>query len=299
MIICPDCSSANMTSAACNDCKWEPIHRNGIADYFTRYDRENSFVSAYVENYEGLAQKNLEQSNIDRRFLRNQAKNIVKYVAPVKGKQVCDIGIGQGFLCDELLAGYAAHVTAIDVAPSFLARFAGSTQVTPYLANAESLPFKDQFDLVVATDVMEHVINVGSFLFCVNRALKMGGTAAIRVPYREGLLNYSPHRGYGHEFGHMRSFTKDILRIYMQQAGFKTLKLHLDGFSLGTPHPWLYSTYNRKVRYNKLYAFLNKRLEHPADSTLWNPKLAGLIMRPVEIVVVARKTTELEGGSKP
>jgi SAM-dependent methyltransferase len=295
MIICPECATERKDDAPCA-CGWTPSSHDGLPEYFTRRDRESQFNAAYFENYENLARINLEKSNIDRTFLRNQAKNIVKYVRPVDGLHACDIGIGQGFLCDELLAAGVDRVTAVDVAPSFLARFGTHERVKPYLANAEHLPFRNEFDLIVSTDVMEHVINVGSFLYCVNRALRMDGRAAIRVPYREGLLNYSPHMKYGHAFGHMRSFNKDILRIYMRQAGFEVVGLHLDGFSLGTPQPHLYSTPRRKHWYHKFYNFWNARLAHPADATLWPSMLARLAMRPAEIVVVGRKVADISSA---
>lgn len=264
-----------------------------MSDFFTASDRANFMVEKYIDTYENLAKKNLESSNIDRRFLRNQAANLARYISPVQGKYACDIGIGQGFLCDELLRLGVSKLAAIDVSSSYLRRFQKHDKVTPYLANAESLPFKNEFDLVVSTDVMEHVINVGSFLYSVNRALKLGGIFAVRVPYREGLLNYSPHCGYQHDFGHLRSFNKDILRIYLEQAGFTIKSFHLDGFSAGTPQPYLYNSYRKKVIYNRIATFINAHLEHPADATLLNPYFAKLLMKPVEIVAVAIKDQNL------
>jgi SAM-dependent methyltransferase len=295
MIICPSCATAglNAESGRCAHCNWQRLETAGIEDYLTDTDRKSDMFANYTKTYEGLAQTNIEKSNIDRRFLRNQAKNLVKYLGNVRGFNACDIGIGQGFLCDELLRAGVERINAVDVAISYLQPFKGKSKVKPFLANAEHLPFKDEFDLITSTDVMEHVINVGSFLYCVNRALRIGGTAAIRVPYREGLLEYSPHRQYGHSFGHVRSFNKDILRIYMTQAGFEVRSFHLDGFSLGSPHTYLYNSPRRKGWYHKFYNYWNKRLEHPADSTLMNPRFAGLFMRPVEIVVIAKKTAQL------
>lgn len=295
MIICPNCSTETFKAGQtnCASCSWEYREHDGLSDFFTTSDRENFMVEKYIDTYENLAKKNLENSNIDRRFLKNQAANLAKYISPIEGKYACDVGIGQGFLCDELLKRGVKKLAAIDVSSTYLRRFQNNDRVTPYLANAESLPFKDEFDLLVSTDVMEHVINVGSFLYSVNRSLKVGGMFAVRVPYREGLLNYSPHCGYNHDFGHLRSFNKDILRIYLGQAGFKVKSFHLDGFSAGTPHPYLYDSYRKKVIYNKIATFINTHLEHPADATLMNPYLARLVMKPVEIVAVAIKTRNL------
>ena len=295
MLICANCSSSNfnLDTHHCPECSWTRIDDEGIYNYLTDHDRKSSLVETYVYNYEELAIKNLEISNIDRRFLKNQAINLVRYISPVKGLDVCDVGIGQGFLCDELIQADVNSVAAVDVSKSYLQRFIGHSKVTPYLANAEFLPFKNEFDLLVSTDVMEHVINVGSFLYCVNRALKKNGIAAIRVPYREGILGYSPHMGYGHSFGHLRSFNKDLINIYMKQAGFQVKSFHLDGYSTGTPQSYLYSSTRRKIFYHKLLNFMNRYLQHPADATLLNSYFARLLMKPAELVVVAIKQTDI------
>lgn len=295
MLICPNCSSENFNSdrGQCLDCSWRRVDENGVHNYLTEKDRHSELVKKYIENYENLAAHNLNKSNIDRRFLRNQAKNVARYIGQIAGLIVCDLGIGQGFLCDELLNRGVKCIAAVDVSRSYLARFSMHDRVELYLANAEHLPFKNEFDVLVSTDVMEHVLNVGSFLYCVNRALKVKGLAAIRVPYRENLLNYSPHTGYKYVFGHLRSFDKNLLKQHMQAAGFIVRSLHLDGYSPGTPQPYLYSTDRRKRIYHKLLFFINKKLEHPGDATLWNSYLARLIMRPAELVVIAEKKYNL------
>jgi SAM-dependent methyltransferase len=295
MIICPSCSSADGLPAAgrCNACGWQRLERNGVRDYLTEADRKSGLAVDYASNYEGLAQKNLGQSNIDRRFLHNQAKNMIRYLGPVAGKAACEVGIGQGFLCRELLAAGVASVAAVDLAVSYLRALDGMDRVEAFLANAEALPFRDEFDLLVSTDVMEHVLNLGSYLYCLNRALKAGGTLAVRVPYREGLLPYSPYRGYGHAFGHMRSFNKDLLRIHFAEAGFRLRAFHVDGYSLGSPQPHLYDADWKKGLYQRFCDFAAKRMEHPADATLWNSRFARLFMRPVEIVAVGVKTRDI------
>ena len=296
MIICPDCSRACITESThtCSVCGWRRGMHNEIPEYFTSNDRDSGMIDSYVDNYEELAQINLDKSNIDQRFLKNQAKNLIRYLPTLKGKYICDVGIGQGFLCDEIINAGASRIAAVDVSVSYLRRFVNSENVQPYIANAESLPFSKEFDVIVSTDVMEHVINVGSFLFSVNRALIDGGLFAVRVPYKEGLLNYSPHCGYKHAFGHLRSFDKYILNIYLKQAGFKIRSFHLDGFSLGTPHEWLYNTPRRKNFYHRLVAIISKNLDHPADAAQLNPLWAGMAMKPSEIVVVAEKVSSNE-----
>lgn len=296
MRVCPECETVlDDVDSACPECGWERRDVAGIADFLTRSERTDQLECSYRENYEELAVKNLARSNIDRRFLRHQAIRVLRYLGDVKGLTACDLGIGQGLLTRELLGAGVRRVTAVDVSPSYLAALAGEARIEPVLANAERLPFRDEFDVLVSTDVMEHVLNVGSFLYCVNRALKPGAIACIRVPYREPLLAYSPHLGYPHRFGHLRSFDANILRRYMVEAGFSVDKIHLDGFSLGSPQPYLYDRVWKKRLYNRFVAAVRRRIADETAVALWRGPLVRWIMRPVEMVVVARKTRGLKG----
>jgi hypothetical protein len=80
----------------------------------------------------------------------------------------------------------AESVTVVD-------RRMADSRFAPVLTNAGDLPFAEAFDIVTATDIMEHVLNVGSFISSLNGALVVGGDAYVRVPYPEDLLPYSPH----------------------------------------------------------------------------------------------------------
>jgi len=295
MMICPNCASENFTldQVKCDSCGWNKLNEEGIQNFLTEKDRSNEFANSYIDNYEKLAVEDLKISIVDKKFLQNQAKNTTKYIGNFKELEVCDVGVGQGFLCKEILKLGAKHVSGIDISRSYLKQFTNKSNFTPYLANAENLPFKEHFDILTCTDVMEHVLNVGSLLYCINRSLKLGGIAAIRVPFRESLLQYSPHMGFSHGFAHFRSFNKDILRTYLQEAGFFIKSFHLDGFSLGSPRSYLYSSQRRKNFYHYLVNKLTLFLKNPADITLWNSRFTSLIMRPVEITVIAKKMKAL------
>lgn len=296
MQICPNCLRASLTTEfpRCASCEWQARELNGVRDFLSNSQREDRTLQDYTGNYEGLAKKNLVESNIDRTFLSRQARNLAVYVGEVSGASICEIGIGQGFLCDALLRNGAGRIVAVDVAISYLARFVSTPKVEPYLANAESLPFENEFDLIVSTDVMEHVLNVGSYLYCINRALVMGGRAAVRVPYREGLLNYSPHRGYGHQFGHLRSFNEDILKIYFKQAGFRVTAFHLDGYSPYMPRDWVMKSAIGRRMITALHQHVDRNLNHWSDVIDVPKPIVRSLLRPVEIVTIAEKIADVD-----
>lgn len=94
------------------------------------------------------------------------------------GAKVLDVGCGGGLLANYLaLQGH--HVTGIDLSANSLhiAEQKDSTKSVRYLcANAYHLPFSDEsFDVVCATDILEHVENPLLLIKEASRVLKKGG----------------------------------------------------------------------------------------------------------------------------
>lgn len=296
MIVCPQCrtSLSGFEASSCLTCGWTKQEQQGLPVYLTQSDLRNQTFKNYSENYEGLALDNLEKSNLDQRYIRNQAKNIADCVRKVAGLDICELGVGQGFLARELLERGATRLTVVDIAPSCLRPFLSIPETTPVLANAEALPFVEEFDVIFCTDVMEHVLNLGSCLISINHALKPKGLACIRVPYRESLLLYSPLTGYRHEFGHIRSFNKDIVKLYMQKAGFKIIKIELDGFGLQMPRDYFKSSERRRRLYLRFQKRMLKILKDPTSVTRWSGWIARIFMRPNEILFIAQKKKTIE-----
>ncbi len=91
---------------------------------------------------------------------------------------VLDIGCGAGLLTNAL-AKEGHTVTGIDLSESSLetAKRHDQTKTVRYIpANAYSLPFADQqFDVVCATDVLEHVEDPGLLIAEASRVLKTNG----------------------------------------------------------------------------------------------------------------------------
>lgn len=299
MILCPNCQGhLPDVEAVCPSCGWLAETVGGIPVMLSSEDRQNSIFKRYLENYDQIAEQDLADDILDPAYVMHQVDNMVDYVGMLDGDSVCDVGSGQGHLARKLLERGAASVTMVDIALPYLRTAAkGDDRLLPIMTNAENLPFEDQFDIITSTDVMEHVLNLGSFLFSINRALKMSGRTFIRVPFRESLLSYSPHLGCPYPFVHMRSFNKDILKVYMRSAGFKVERFHYDGFVLGRPQPFWMANQWRMDRYIQFQEWAKARNSDPTDVTRWPSWFARLFMPPCEIVVVARKLAHLDKGT--
>lgn len=300
MIICPDCGGSlpELNTLTCADCGWKGENRDGVAVYLSTRDRQDPILREYLENYDRISADDLHSGILEERYVENQARNLVRQIPELRKRRVCDIGCGKGHLARQLVARGADCVTVVDIAMAYLRRMSDDSEFVPVLANAENLPFADAFDVIAATDIMEHVLNVGSFMYSLNRALVVGGSAYVRVPYRENLLSYSPHLDCEYRFVHLRSFDADILRLYFEAAGFEVEGLRFDGYWLQRPQRFWQVGRLRQHVYQRFQQAATRRLPHYTDVTLWNQSLARLLMVPLEIVVIARKVKNIEKQGK-
>lgn len=112
-----------------------------------------------------------------------------RVTGPLRGLSVLDIGCGGGLL-SEALHEDGASVSGVDVSAASIReaqRHARGRQlaIDYRIADATALPFPNaSFDLIVASEVLEHVANVDAVLDEVARALKPGGIFAFDTPNR-------------------------------------------------------------------------------------------------------------------
>lgn len=257
-------------------------------------DRADPVLREYLGNYDQIAEQDLDVGILDEQYIRNLAKNLARMVGDVRGKDVLDVGVGKGYVLQELLARGVRSATAVDISLGYLKRLASLGRIRCVQANAENLPFESEFDVLLTTDVMEHVLNVGSFLVCANRALRQGGRLIVRVPYRESLLPYSPKQGCLWRFVHLRTFNKGTLRDYLGSAGFSVERLVFDGYVTGRPRRFWTSGPRRGSLYGRFADLLVKRYGSAAHATLLPRWLAGTFMPPLELIAVARKVAALK-----
>lgn len=289
-IACPACGAVAELSAGCAACGWRPVVDDGVINLMTEADVASPVLASYFRNYDRIAEDDLNAPILNLTYVEHQSRNLARYAGNVvEGRTIMDLGCGRGFLTRMLHDGGAKTVVAIDISMAYLRRLADLPGVIPVLANAERLPFRDAFDLIVSTDVMEHVLNLGSFLVSVNQSLRPHGVAIIRVPYRESLIGYSKQAGCKYDFVHLRTFDRHTIKDTLRSAGFEIDRTWFDGFNLYSPRPASVSNLRRQTLYAAFQKWALRRVSDPAEVTSWPWPLAGLVMTPKEIIVRARK----------
>ena len=163
------------------------------------------------------------------------------------GTRVLDVGCGDGRHA-VAAARDAGEVVGVDLDPERLATaredydtYADGTPGTFLRGDALSLPVADDaFDVVVCSEVLEHIPDHEAAIAELRRVCRPGGVLAVSVP-REGpervcwLLSMEYHQVEG---GHVRIFDREELREAVEAQGFRHLGGHF-AHALHAPYWWL------------------------------------------------------------
>ena len=140
--------------------------------------------------------------------------------------RILDVGCGTG-LNAALLVEQGHDVYGIDLSPVAIEKFrAKGLQGSVINVEAEPIPLPaDSFDLVYASEVIEHCVDTISFLRNLGTVLKPGGTLLLSTPnsafwaYRLMALVGLTVGEFQHP-GHVRFFSDRSLSAAISKAGF-------------------------------------------------------------------------------
>lgn len=175
----------------------------------------------YIANYDKIAKTHLMSldshginpfmsgetwSDIDNSTLAH----LRKLVKP--GDVMLDAGVGLG----ALLRAFPDNARyGVDVSLDYLER-TKEAGIEVSMAKLEELPYKDSsFDLVLSTDVLEHVVDFYAASREIVRVLKSGGYLVIRVPLEEDMKVYYEYKEF--DYVHLRRFDIWSLRIQFEK----------------------------------------------------------------------------------
>jgi len=178
---------------------------------------------------------------IDIASRKNAVDSLVRCRFPEKGK-LLEIGCSSGFLLQDLKGLFPdADIIGSDVTLANLDRLGEHMPGIPLLQmDILQCPLRgQQFDAVVALNVLEHIDDDREALRTVAGLLKPGGILVLEVPYGRNLYDY-----FDAYLRHVRRYAKKELREKIQNSGFEVLELGCLGFF---PYPafWLVKKMNR------------------------------------------------------
>ena len=159
-------------------------------------------------------------------------------------KSICDLGCGNGHISGHLAAlGY--QVTGVDASASGI-NIARRTY--PSVEFVEALIDRDlkrlgSFDLVISSDVIEHLYRPSDLLEAASALLKPRGQLLLGTPYHGYLKNLAlavagkmdAHFSSLHDGGHIKFFSVRTLSQLLTSHGFTDLSFTYYGRA-----PWLW-----------------------------------------------------------
>ena len=190
----------------------------------------NNKLKNFYEQYSRLiVRKDVKRFEEYRfRCLIREVRSIKK-VLNRKLLTIVDAGAGDGQLSISL-ATFKHKVISIDIAESRLAKFAkiaNELGIQQVLSELNSIPMGDEtVDVVVCSEVLEHLDDPPAALAEFARITKQGGYLLISVPYAQILQKtICPHclkDFYVH--GHKNSFNKNNLKVTLESAGYSFVR---------------------------------------------------------------------------
>ena len=212
--VCQTCQARfDLSAWRCPACGATPPRRSGYT----------SFVDAAASGFDDELFEALERSEQRLFWFRSRNRLIVwalqKYFPAAR--TLLEVGCGTGFVlhavrraCPRLeITGAELSRAGLDVAAQ---RLPG---VELLQLDARNLPFDDEFDVVGAFDVLEHIEEDEEVLASIYRATRAGGGVLLTVPQHPRL--WSAFDDYSH---HRRRYTRSELVAKVERAGFRVVR---------------------------------------------------------------------------
>ena len=152
-----------------------------------------------------------------------KVRTLRRFLHHPRGQDVLDAGCGTGDVAS-MCSSQGARVAALDVYEPML-RKARDRYDSAFLAiqgSVETLPFKpSSFDLVISTDVIEHLVDPNAFLREARRVLRPGGHLMIAS---DNTLHFWVLVRWLKRAGRRRRLAEEHPRSYRQHFPVGTLK---------------------------------------------------------------------------
>lgn len=153
-----------------------------------------------------------------------------------QGARVLDVGCGNGFTCGEFLK-LGCKVVGIDLSEQGIgiarkSYTAARFEVLPADANLLRALNEPPFDLIVSTEVVEHLYDPRSYARGCFAALRPGGRLICTTPYHGYLKNlvlaltgkWDAHANPLWDGGHIKLWSRQTLSHLLTETGFQDLQ---------------------------------------------------------------------------
>jgi SAM-dependent methyltransferase len=151
--------------------------------------------------------------------------NYIKEIC--NGKNVLDIGCGFGLGGYFLFQNKTKSYIGIDInkdAIKYAKSHFESDKVKYFCSDAEKIKIKNEFDIIVSFDVIEHLNNHFKYLENIKKLLKKRGLFILTTPNKYSTLEQLNRIPIYHKHEFYENEIKDLLLKYFKSIEFKYIK---------------------------------------------------------------------------
>lgn len=214
---CPACEKHFESSLdKCPACNHEPVNVDGFRSFAPDFCYEGGGFKSHYFTKLSL----LEAENFWFRARNNLIIWAIRKYRP-QFHSLLEIGCGTGFV----LSGISKSCPGAELYGSeiFTAGLGFAAKRLPdvdfFQMDARALPYFEEFDVIGAFDVLEHIREDELVLNNINQALKKKGICVITVPQHKWLWSATDDYAC-----HIRRYSKKDLHDKIESAGFKVLR---------------------------------------------------------------------------
>lgn len=215
----------------CNSCNSNPFFVEDLRKVLSSKKQFKEFVKTYSNNYSQIKNPNTKRF-WNTKFLkpisfREQDKmtqdkiNTIIDWLPEDKFNLLDIAIGQAYIEERLVErNKDFNLYGIDISSTAIKRVQKKYKgdfIVGDIFNIGSLYDKDQFDIIIALELIEHISphKIFDFYKLVNSKLKKGGVFIISTPLNEGLRHRTENPS-----GHVRDYSISTLKAELTISKF-------------------------------------------------------------------------------
>lgn len=208
---CPICNSANIykvykTINVCESCNF--CFEQNISEQCS-YDDYYRSAAAHSNKHQADSQKTAHQVKVDYICKALESKDV----------SVLDVGCATGGILKELDKRGFTNLHGIEISNKCVEVFSQSPHITVSCQNIFTVDYKIKYDLVILSDIMEHLVDIRLAVRCVSKLLKSNGFVFVSVPDTARFAGSSevPLIQFSHE--HINYFSLHALSKLFAQEG--------------------------------------------------------------------------------
>lgn len=217
MRVCPDCNSELLNDSSCGCCGFTAKRLDGFLAFAPG-------LAAGNDNFASSAHERLFQLENNCFWFSERNKLIswaMKKYYP-DAKSVLEVGCGTGYVLKGLSATCPEmKYMGADIYTSGLKFATERVSGAEFMQmDARHIPFRDEFDIIGAFDVIEHVEEDQQVLDQMYKAVMPGGGIIVTVPQHKWLWTTTDDFAY-----HKRRYTRTELDEKVTRSGFEVIRM--------------------------------------------------------------------------